>query len=404
MPSSSRICASTKWPIRHFAITGIVTASMIERISVGSDIRATPPSFLMSAGTRSRAITAQAPESCAILACSAVTTSMITPPLSICARPALTLKEPFTALLCPLREPLVSAIEMNSTRGSPCPRQGERVVGAGHQQARLGRLEPFQHQRSLRGVLVVGQQAVPVQAGEHVHLLEHVQQRGHGASREVGLGRRARLLPPSVELADEEQSLDRREGDPELADRAVCLLSVQVQDHPVAVPLQRAVQVAPQDLPIEEPDRHLSGRRLRREVRIAGQLNPFHGGQRDPGGLVVVQAAGVVDLDQEIGLVEVEVARYALQSLVVKKPNDYLGHVTYYSTNPHFAGVLRTRRRPTFLAHLTQTAKCIRTASACVRLSLPARYGAKSGTALSWLSAPSPSTDMNSSLNRRRAR
>src|ERR1700722_8888734 len=46
----------------------------------------------MSAGTRLSAITAAAPASSAILACSGVTTSMITPPLSISARPALTVK------------------------------------------------------------------------------------------------------------------------------------------------------------------------------------------------------------------------------------------------------------------------------------------------------------------------
>src|SRR5215207_11421369 len=46
----------------------------------------------MSAGTRSSAITAQAPASSAIFACSGVTTSMITPPFNISARPVLTLK------------------------------------------------------------------------------------------------------------------------------------------------------------------------------------------------------------------------------------------------------------------------------------------------------------------------
>ena len=50
-------------------------------------MRATPPSLRMSAGTRSRAITATAPASSAIRACSAVVTSMITPPFSISARP-----------------------------------------------------------------------------------------------------------------------------------------------------------------------------------------------------------------------------------------------------------------------------------------------------------------------------
>src|SRR5215210_6778211 len=57
--------------MRAFAITGIVTASWIPEITSGSDMRATPPSRRMSAGTRSSAITAQAPASSAILACSA---------------------------------------------------------------------------------------------------------------------------------------------------------------------------------------------------------------------------------------------------------------------------------------------------------------------------------------------
>src|SRR5215213_4325231 len=80
--------------MRALAITGIETASLIPSIMVGSLMRATPPSRRMSAGTRSSAITAAAPASSAIVACSGVTTSMITPPLSISARPALTLKVP----------------------------------------------------------------------------------------------------------------------------------------------------------------------------------------------------------------------------------------------------------------------------------------------------------------------
>ncbi len=87
MPSASSTCASTKCPMRALAITGIVTASMISMISSGSLMRATPPWARISAGTRSRAITATAPAASAMRACSAVTTSMITPPLSICARP-----------------------------------------------------------------------------------------------------------------------------------------------------------------------------------------------------------------------------------------------------------------------------------------------------------------------------
>ncbi len=57
--------------MRHLAITGIVTASWMSLIMSGSDMRATPPSRRMSAGTRSSAITAQAPASSAIFACSA---------------------------------------------------------------------------------------------------------------------------------------------------------------------------------------------------------------------------------------------------------------------------------------------------------------------------------------------
>jgi hypothetical protein len=42
----------------------------------GSDMRATPPSRRMSAGMRSRAITATAPAASAILACSTFITSI----------------------------------------------------------------------------------------------------------------------------------------------------------------------------------------------------------------------------------------------------------------------------------------------------------------------------------------
>jgi hypothetical protein len=63
---------------------------MIPSIMSGSLIRETPPWARMSAGTRSSAMTATAPASSAILACSGVTTSMMTPPLSISAMPRLT--------------------------------------------------------------------------------------------------------------------------------------------------------------------------------------------------------------------------------------------------------------------------------------------------------------------------
>ena len=60
---------------------------MISRIFFGAAMRATPPSARICAGTRSRAMTATAPARSAITACSAVVTSMITPPLSISAKP-----------------------------------------------------------------------------------------------------------------------------------------------------------------------------------------------------------------------------------------------------------------------------------------------------------------------------
>ena len=79
-------------------------------------MRATPPSRRMSAGTRSSAITAHAPASSAMRACSGVTTSMITPPLSICAKPAFTAKVPVCALL-PFVYPLLPFIICSI----PCP-------------------------------------------------------------------------------------------------------------------------------------------------------------------------------------------------------------------------------------------------------------------------------------------
>ena len=73
--------------MRAFAMTGIDTAAWIPLIMSGSLMRATPPSRRISEGTRSSAITATAPASWAIFASAGVTTSMITPPLSIWARP-----------------------------------------------------------------------------------------------------------------------------------------------------------------------------------------------------------------------------------------------------------------------------------------------------------------------------
>src|SRR5882762_6701492 len=93
MKSTSSACstsASAKCPMRTLAITGIVTVAMISRITFIDAMRATPPSLRISEGTRSSAITAHAPAFSAIFACSALVTSMITPPLSISARPTFT--------------------------------------------------------------------------------------------------------------------------------------------------------------------------------------------------------------------------------------------------------------------------------------------------------------------------
>src|ERR1700758_3179076 len=111
--------------MRAFAMTGIVTASWISRILSGSAIRATPPSRRMSAGTRSSAITAQAPASSAMRACSAVVTSMITPPLSISARPLLTRMVP----TC-MRSLLAAAAEKSSARARLPPAYLGRIAHA----------------------------------------------------------------------------------------------------------------------------------------------------------------------------------------------------------------------------------------------------------------------------------
>src|ERR1700747_25593 len=79
--------------MRHLAMTGIDTAAMISRIFLGLAMRATPPSARICAGTRSRAITETAPAFSAMTACSALVTSMMTPPLSISARPVLRRRE-----------------------------------------------------------------------------------------------------------------------------------------------------------------------------------------------------------------------------------------------------------------------------------------------------------------------
>src|SRR5215813_12622660 len=93
-------------------------------------MRATPPSRRMSAGTRSSAITATAPASSAIFACSALTTSMITPPLSISARPLLTRIVPVSCIGCMLpRGVFLPGLRQGSDVGPVYPEVGAVPVG-----------------------------------------------------------------------------------------------------------------------------------------------------------------------------------------------------------------------------------------------------------------------------------
>src|ERR671933_47413 len=50
MPMASRMRASMKCPMRHLAITGMLTASMMPATISGSLMRATPPCARISAG------------------------------------------------------------------------------------------------------------------------------------------------------------------------------------------------------------------------------------------------------------------------------------------------------------------------------------------------------------------
>src|SRR5215469_5032151 len=103
--------------MRHLAITGMETASMISRIFLGDAMRATPPSARICAGTRSSAITETAPAFSAMIACSALVTSMMTPPFNISARPVFRRK-----LELPLELPLFAMVPLSflDHSGSGC--------------------------------------------------------------------------------------------------------------------------------------------------------------------------------------------------------------------------------------------------------------------------------------------
>src|SRR5438093_5518168 len=112
-----------------------------------------------------------------------------------------------------------------------------------------------------------------------------------------------------------------------------------MEHDPVAMALQRAVDVPAQHLAVPEADGDLAGRRLGHSVLGQGQLDPLHRGERDPGHLVVLDAADVIDLDDEIGLVEVEVLRPPLERLVVEETNVDLQLSSYPSILTSFRSV-----------------------------------------------------------------
>ncbi len=106
-------------------MTGMLTAAMISSIIVGSLIRATPPAARMSAGTRSSAMTATAPASSAIFACSGVTTSMMTPPLSIWASPFFVAQVEVSTVMCAWFPGVAAGCPARPAAGS-CPHGSRR--------------------------------------------------------------------------------------------------------------------------------------------------------------------------------------------------------------------------------------------------------------------------------------
>src|SRR5579859_2603432 len=143
-------------------ITGMDTAAMISRIFLGDAIRATPPSARICAGTRSSAITDTAPAFSAMMACSALVTSMMTPPLSISARPVLRRREVLVllplfwdmlrTLWIPFRDREESAVSLQlSALSYPLFDDGSRVLPLIHSTAGAGFAEPIISGAPMRG-------------------------------------------------------------------------------------------------------------------------------------------------------------------------------------------------------------------------------------------------------------
>ena len=150
-------------------MTGIVTAALMPSIISGSDMRETPPSRRMSAGTRSSAMTAVAPASSAMRAWSGVTTSMITPPFNISARPRLTRNVPVwradgvVAAAAAVRgsaAPELGSFMASQSRGGPGPCRTETPVVVA-----LHRASPWSRVRA--AAIVPGVPSGVAQPAEH---------------------------------------------------------------------------------------------------------------------------------------------------------------------------------------------------------------------------------------------
>src|SRR4029450_3953819 len=177
-------------------MTGMDTACWISLILFTGDIRATPPSRRMSDGTRSSAITATAPASSAILAWSALVTSMITPPLSISASPTFSLSVP------------VSAIAVVSFSGLTAVVPS--VVAQPSEQARLGRRPLRLEQGERRGVADAAVRGRTVGA-EHPVEASADPLDGGARARVAGVGVQLhRVHAPRLERVREHQELRLR--------------------------------------------------------------------------------------------------------------------------------------------------------------------------------------------------
>src|SRR3954464_13210731 len=216
--------------MRALAITGMVTAPWISSIFVGSAIRATPPAARMSAGTRSSAITATAPADSATRACSAVTTSMITPPLSISARPALTrnVAVSFTRVMLP------------RARSAPLLEpEGLYAVGVGRLVERVDAIRERLDQRQERGVRAHEGRAVGRVVEPLVGELGHLGERGVGdrdrpgaaVAGELHRAYHQRMRAPGREADHERALVDPAEAREAFLARAGDDLAAQVQQH-----------------------------------------------------------------------------------------------------------------------------------------------------------------------------